>query len=282
MRGAAAGLVVGGATWALNDALYLTLPNVAGQPQAAATQTLTPTADRLSPRQQFDAVVPAGQAIGTEPGSGSRVRKDSTVGADISKGANRPPVPQVVAGRWAAAKQAITGRGLVGQVTQQPSSAPQGQVTASTPTAGTKEQPKPWSTWWSAAACRRAALPDVVGEPVAQAMSDLRIAGFGTQVNPTYVTSSVPAGSVASQSPSGSSAPAGSTISLTVSSGPPQVAVPDVTGDTEDQARAALTAAGFKVKTHKFLPFGDPTVTTQDPTGGSQAPQGSTVTITLF
>jgi len=96
------------------------------------------------------------------------------------------------------------------------------------------------------------------------------------------VHSTVAAGSVVTQSPSGTSAPAGSTVALTVSDGPVQVTVPDVTGDDEAQARAALTAAGFTVQVHKFMPFGDPSVTTEDPSPGTQAAQGSTVTITLF
>lgn len=277
------GLVAGAATWVLNDALYLTLPGVAGQSQSAAAQTLRADGLTVSVSPQFSPNVPAGQVITTEPVSGTRVRKDSSVVLDVSKGPNRPAVPNVVGKPLAAAKQAITGAGLVvGQVTQQPSSVPTGDVISTDPAAGTKEQPNTLVDLAVSTGVPPASLPNVVGEPVAQAMADLREAGFAAQVNPVYVHSSVAAGSVVSQSPSGTSAPAGSPVSLTVSDGPVQVAVPDVTGDDEAQARATLTAAGFAVKVHKFMPFGDPTVASEDPSAGTQAAQGSTVTITLF
>ena len=277
------GLVLGGVTWALDDALYLRLPDVAGQSQAAAAQALRADGLSVSVHGQFSPSVPAGTAIGTEPGSGRRVRKDSSVLLDVSQGPDRPPVPDVTGEPLNRAEQAITASGLaVGTVTRKPSSVPEGEVVGTDPTAGTKEQPDTVVDLVVSTGVPPAALPNVVGEPVAQAVADLQAAGFTAQVDPSYAASAVQAGSVVSQSPDGSSAAAGSTVTLTVSSGPPQVTVPDVGGDTEAQARAALTAAGFKVRAHSFLPFGTSTVTSQNPSAGSQADQGSTVTITLF
>jgi len=277
------GLIVGAATWVLNDALYLTLPGVAGQTQSAAAQALRSDGLTVSVHQGFNPTVPAGQAIGTEPGSGSRVRKDSSVVLDISQGPDRPPVPDVVGKPLAQAKQAITAAGLaVGAVSRQPSNVAQGDVISTDPKAGTKEQPNTVVDLAVSTGVPPAALPNVVGEQVSQAMSDLQAAGFAAEVDPHYVTSTLPSGSVVSQSPDGSSAAAGSTVALTVSAGPPQVTVPDVTGDSEAQARSALTAAGFNVKAHNFLPFGSSTVTSESPSAGTQADRGSTVTITLF
>ena len=276
-------LVVGGATWALNSALYQTVPGVAGLAQGTAAQTLRGDGLTVTVRQEFSPTVPAGQAIDTVPGSGTRVRKDATVVLDVSKGADRPTVPNLAGRSLAAARQAVTAAGLaVGSVTQQSSSVPQGEVVGSDPAAGTRQQPNTVVNLVVSSGVPPAPVPNVVGEPVSQAVADLHAANFVVQVDPSYVHSSVPAGSVVSQSPNGATAPAGSTITLTVSAGPVQVTVPDVTGDTEAQARSALTAAGFKVKVHKFLPFGDPTVTTEDPSGGSQADQGSTVSVSLF
>ncbi|QMU80146.1 Stk1 family PASTA domain-containing Ser/Thr kinase [Streptacidiphilus sp. PB12-B1b] len=277
-------LVAGIVAWALTGALYLTMPNVAGRSQAAAAQSLRADGLGVTVVQQFDVTVPAGQAIGTVPGAGARVRKDASVVLDVSKGPDRPAVPAVAGKPLAAAKQAITAAGLVaGSVTQQSSSSvPQGDVVGTDPAAGTRQQPNTVIRLIVSTGVPPANLPNVVGEPVAQAMADLHGAGFAVQVDPTYVHSGVAAGSVVGQSPDGATAAAGSTVTLTVSSGPVQVTVPDVSGDDEAQARSALTAAGFKVKVHKFLPFGDPTVTSQSPGGGSQADQGSTVTITLF
>ena len=278
------GLVGGGATWALDNALYVSMPSVVSESSATATQTLQGVGFTVAVTQEFDAAVPAGQVISTDPTAGSRVRKDSTVTLDVSKGADRPAVPDVAGKSQADAERAIVAAGLtVGTVTAQSSSnVPVGDVISSDPGTGTKEQPKTLVNLVVSSGAQPVALPDVVGESVDQATSDLQNAGFKVQLAPNQVSSEQPAGDVASQNPSGSSATAGATITLTVSSGPVQVTVPDVTGDTEDQARQALTAAGFKVKVHKFAFFGSPTVSSQNPSGNSQADQGSTVTITLF
>jgi serine/threonine-protein kinase len=59
------------------------------------------------------------------------------------------------------------------------------------------------------------------------------------------------------------------------------VAVPDVVAEQLQQARAALQAAGFKVKVEKLLGGFFNTVRSQTPPAGSMAPKGSTVTITI-
>ena len=97
------------------------------------------------------------------------------------------------------------------------------------------------------------------------------------------IDSDQPADTVVSEVPSGS-APPGSTIKLSVSKGPKQSTVPDVTNQDEASARSTLKSAGFKVKVQRQDvndPGLDGIVLSQDPTGDTQAPQGSTVTITV-
>ena len=60
----------------------------------------------------------------------------------------------------------------------------------------------------------------------------------------------MPAGSVISQSPAaGTQVNTGSAVSLVVSSGLPQVAVPSVVGLTQAAATTAITGAGLTVGT---------------------------------
>lgn len=83
-------------------------------------------------------------------------------------------------------------------------------------------------------------------------VSDARVAleskGFNVAEVGTY-SESVSVDTVISQDPpAGTSLAEGSTVTLTVSQGPPPVPVPtDLAGKTIDQASAALTAAGFKL-----------------------------------
>jgi len=71
-------------------------------------------------------------------------------------------------------------------------------------------------------------------------------------------------------------------VTIYVSSGKPQVTVPDVTGKSTADATNALKAAGFNV-TILYQPVNskkdDGIVLDQHPRGGAKRPQGSNVTI---
>jgi serine/threonine-protein kinase len=75
----------------------------------------------------------------------------------------------------------------------------------------------------------------------------------------------------------------GEEVTIVASSGPEQVEVPRVVGQTEEEATAALTDAGFEVRTQdretSDAEAGE--VVAQDPEGGASASEGSTVTITV-
>ena len=124
-------------------------------------------------------------------------------------------------------------------------------------------------------------VPYVVGQPFDQASATLQNAGFG--VKRKDVQSDQPADTVVSQNPTGSAAP-GATITLSVSKGPKQSTVPDVTSQDETSAKDALQSAGFRVVVQQ-QPVTDPSldgiVISQTPHGGTKAPHGSTVTIVV-
>jgi serine/threonine-protein kinase len=72
-------------------------------------------------------------------------------------------------------------------------------------------------------------------------------------------------------------------VALKVSNGPPQKTVPDVIGETSQEAVSQLEAAGFQVN-EQYTQTGasqDNIVQNQNPAGNSQAAQGSTVTILI-
>lgn len=89
-------------------------------------------------------------------------------------------------------------------------------------------------------------IPDVAGLSYADAVRRLTAAGFGklTQV-PTPSTPEQKDRVVGTNPPANQTAPVTFVISVLVGSGPENVDVPDVSGQTPDQARATLTAAGF-------------------------------------
>jgi serine/threonine-protein kinase len=116
------------------------------------------------------------------------------------------------------------------------------------------------------------------------ARTTLQQAGF--EVSSTSAPSdSTPEGIVSDQSPDGGTqASKGSTVTITISTGPSTTTVPDEVGQDKQVAIDDLKANGFKVDVQNVA-CGDPNqdniVQDQDPAGGSDAPNGSTVNISV-
>jgi serine/threonine-protein kinase len=118
-------------------------------------------------------------------------------------------------------------------------------------------------------------VPNVVGESLSQAQADLAKAGLKNRV--VSQASNQPANQVLSQTPGpGQSIQRDSTVTLTVSNG--KVAVPNVVGQSESDAKSALSGAGFNSVTTTTQSSSQPpgTVISQTPAGNSQADPGST------
>jgi serine/threonine-protein kinase len=125
------------------------------------------------------------------------------------------------------------------------------------------------------------AVPSVIGEPLSTARSAVQKAGLVPVVK--YQNSNTfRKGHVITTSPlPGTSKPAGSKVTLFVSSGPSLVKVPDVKNLSADAATTELQNKGFKVKPVTVQkPGAAPNhVVGQSPAAGVNAPHGSTVTI---
>jgi beta-lactam-binding protein with PASTA domain len=127
-------------------------------------------------------------------------------------------------------------------------------------------------------------VPNVVG--LTQTAATTAITGAGLTVGAVSLVQSatVPAGVVMSESPiAGALVAPGSAVSLTVSSGN-QVAVPDVVGQAQVAATAAITNAGLVVGTittapNATLPAG--TVISESPTAGTLVAIGSAVSLVI-
>jgi beta-lactam-binding protein with PASTA domain len=126
------------------------------------------------------------------------------------------------------------------------------------------------------------AIPDLVGASSVEEAQ--RMAGGSFEVvEGDRVESQEPIGAVLSQDPAaGEMVGVGSTISVNVSTG---ASLPDVRGETRDEAVRSLERAGFEVdeETEASSAENEGYVTEQDPRGGRSVTTdaGSTVTITV-
>lgn len=202
----------------------------------------------------------------------------------LSKGPQTVKVPDVDGYELGRARARLKAEGLQpGMVTREFSDdVPKGSVIGTDPEGGTTLRAGS-AIALTVSKGAPVDVPDVTGEDLADAKADLAEAGLKVKVAATRVNSEDDAGQVARQTPdAGSRAAEGDTVTLTLSKGPEMVEVPDVTGDSVDDAKSELEAAGFQVEEDRGLLglFGD-TVKKQSVEGGDTAPKGSTITITI-
>jgi eukaryotic-like serine/threonine-protein kinase len=129
-----------------------------------------------------------------------------------------------------------------------------------------------------------AALQSVEGLTATQALARLRAAGF----KPTRQDEPSPKVSkgkvIGTEPPAGTELQVGSPVTVLVSSGPAQVKVPDLSGDSRSGAEAALSAVGLAVGTiAEQVSAGASTgsVLAQSPKAGSSVETGSKVDLTV-
>ncbi|MHC5700616.1 Stk1 family PASTA domain-containing Ser/Thr kinase [Streptomyces tirandamycinicus] len=276
-------LGAGAGVWYINSGQFTRVPTVLGQTEAAAKERLAAAGlDVETVRKGFSDAYDRGTVMAVDPDPGQRIRHNGSVTLVVSRGPEIVKVPELEGLKLADARSALREAGLApGVITREFSDeAAQGTVIGSDPAAGTERRPD------SAVALvvSKGApidIPDVTGESVEDATSALADAGLKVRVAPEQVHSPEQAGAVARQSPAeGGRAAGGDTVTLTVSKGPRMVEVPDVTGDSLDDARRELQQAGFEVKVERSFPFLGDTVESQSVEGGERAAEGSTITIT--
>ena len=120
-------------------------------------------------------------------------------------------------------------------------------------------------------------IQNYAGASYAEAAADLQGVGL-VAAQTTQASASVPSGEVISTSPAAGQAVApGSTVTVVVSSGQPNPTVPDVVGESVDQANRDLVAAGFLLEGISGPHRG--TVVSQDPPAGSAEPLGTAVAL---
>ena len=130
-------------------------------------------------------------------------------------------------------------------------------------------------------------VPNVIGLPQNLAINTIQDGGL-TVGGVTYqVSATIPAGNVINQIPVGGTLrPPGSAVTIFVSTGPnppATVPVPNVVGQTQGNAIAAIQAAGLAVsitqESSATVPAGS--VISQNPVSGTNAALGSTVAIVV-
>ena len=260
------------------------VPDVAGSTLAEARTRLEREGLRVRFRR-IDSDRPVGEVLEQEPSSGSSVQPNSIVVLVVSGGPERVSVPRVLGLQADQAADVLREAGLRPETRPVRSRSPEGTVVNQVPKAGEEVGPRTVVRLEIAMPPPQptVAVPDLIGLKSSEARNRLRDLGLRVTQKPTE--SPRPKGTVVRQSPgAGARVREGQTVTLTVSTGPTKVEVPDVVGLDEQAARQELEGAGFEVTV-----VDEPTenvdedgvVLAQNPAGGSSRSEGSPVTITV-
>ena len=195
----------------------------------------------------------------------------------------RVQVPDVVGSSISVAQQRLEKAGFEVATVRDNSDKPRNQVIGQRPSGGSTADEGSRVTLNISDGPRIQTVPNVVGARRTTAIKALKDAGFKVKLVRQF-SDAVRADRVIAQSPSAeSSVEQGRTVQIMVSKGSEQVAVPDVVGKSEDDARATLESAGFDVAVRRRESADEKSgaVLAQTPGAGENAPNGSRVTITV-
>jgi serine/threonine-protein kinase len=257
-------------------------PNLAGMTVPQARTTLDKVHMHLAQGAPVKSItVGSGGIVSQTPKATTSLKEGSTVTVSVSDGPPNVTVPsltnmtcaQAAASLQAAHFKSVCAPGTYNDsipagvlviwsinATQNPTEAPYGATITLVPSLGHSPVPVP-------------SIP--TSYTYGQAQAALSAVGLQSAQN-QEPNASVPAGNVISTSPaSGAQAPYGSTVTVNVSTGPPTVQVPNLGGDTVQQAVDAIHQVGLFVSGV----LGDPTanVTGSQPPSGATVPVGSSV-----
>ena len=232
--------------------------------------------ERVRSRVDFDEV------LDQDPDAGEEADEGSTVTLEVSRGPGNVLVPSVANRPREQAINELQEAGLKVSWELRPSDEiDEGLAIATTPRAGKSVVRGSRVTLLVSSGPEQVAVPDVVGLSRDSAQDSLRAEGLKVVVReePSDKTED----EVISQDPAaGTEVDAGARVTITVSSGPEQVSVPDVVGLAAAEARRELRDAGLApVERSSPVDSADQAglVVDQSPDVGEQADKGSTVVI---
>ncbi len=277
-------LGVGAGVWYINAGQFTKVPAVLDRTQADARERVEDAGLTVEIERAYSDTIDRGKVVRTDPEPGGRIRDNGTVTLTISRGPETVKVPDLEGVPLGEARTRLKDAGLEpGLVTRAFSEdVPKGSVTATKPGPGTERR----SGSAIALTVSKGApieVPDVTDTSVEDATTELEDAGLKVRIAEERVHSEFDEGQVAEQSPGeGKELAEGDTVTLTVSKGPEMIEVPDVVGDSADEATEKLQDAGFEVKEDRgLLGFFSDEVKGQSVDGGDTAPKGSTITIRI-
>ena len=236
------------------------------------------TTERVQSSQPFD------QVVDQDPNAGEEADEGSTVTLEVSGGPGDVLVPPVNNLRQGQAINELEDAGLEVTVDREFSDKVKRDFAIRTvPPEGTEVTKGTRVRLLVSQGPEQVTVPDVTG--LTRDSAEARLRDEGLEVSVDEQESDEPEGDVISQSPSGGSkVTRGETVTITVSTGRPQVSIPDVVGMGEERASNRLGSAGLTpVGQERQVtdPAQDGVVIEQRPGAGTEVDEGAQVVIVI-
>ncbi len=197
----------------------LKIPNVLGLTYDDAVHKLNAAGFKAEQGEsRYNVGSPKSTVLQQTPNAGAPGARGSKIVLDLSAGERRTEVPNVVGLTQQQAQLLLEKVGLtMGDVTLHESPLPRGEVLETTPVAGTMAVLPSIVTMLVSSGPTTVVLPDLVGQPFAQARSTIEQLGLHAGAVMVDSASADPEGTIMAQSPvGGSTVQAGSGVALTV------------------------------------------------------------------
>ncbi|MGN6576496.1 MAG: Stk1 family PASTA domain-containing Ser/Thr kinase [Nocardioides sp.] len=234
-------------------------------------------------RSVYSETVAAGSVVGTDPGGGERILDGGTVTVMLSKGPERYEVPALRGMEEAKAVSVLDDNHLeVGRIIRRWNErVAEGVVLGSDPKPGKELKRGAAVDLVVSKGPKPIRVPDFTGKDADKARTKLTALGLVVKETREH-HDSVPEGDVITQSPNSGTLRRGDEVTLTVSTGPVLVKVPNLTAVGVEEATRRLEELGFAVNTeHGGTYLGLGYVSGADPDFGTMQPKGSTITLFL-
>lgn len=280
--------------WLATRSNTVDVPNVVGESSDAAVTRLNDEGFKVNLDREPNPSVPNNQVYEQDP-SGEADKdcnflgfscSNPTVTLKVSGGPGQAEVPDVTGLSQAEAESELEDAGFNASIKSESSSdVDSGLVISTDPAGGEMARRGSTVTVTVSTGVEQVKVPPLVGETLNAARQQL--SAVGLDFSSSQQTSDRPKGEVIRQSPNaGTEVDPGSTVTLTVSSGPDEskVAIPALVGLTQSDAESQLSSAGLvaSVQTQDTsIQPQDGRVIDQSPSQGTQVAEGSTVVITV-
>ncbi|GAA3948731.1 Stk1 family PASTA domain-containing Ser/Thr kinase [Gordonia caeni] len=266
----------------------IAVPKVTGLAADAAKDNLEQAGFSVKELSEPSLDVSAGNATRTAPGNDVPTRKGSEVTLYVSSGPERRPIPDLRGKTVREATDTLRGLGFTEIKNEKTDStaALKDKVVRTTPNTGSEAAVNTTVVVFVGTGPKEVSVPDLIGQTEAEARTTLE--QMGLEIAVVQGDSERPAGQVVSTSPSsGETVTVGSVVQVTISRGN-QFVVPDLKGKTVDQAKDALTSAGWEdstlTTTQRSVGLNSPNdgkVMSQSPAAGSRAKKDGAISVVV-